>query len=228
MTAYVQNTIVELSPGNVATPAQTAAFGSANVHGNAIIVFVMTAQGTTTGNPVTGVTDSAGNTYHLVVSESSGGGATNIIAGSIYVAFGVAAHTSNQISVAFTTTNVTAISVYAVEYSGINTFDAGAGANTAAAGTSATSATGNFTTNHVGVIVAANYVDSPTTAPGTNYTSRRITPVDSAIIEDWIGAPAGTNNAKATLTSATTWGMVAANFWNSVVEPTDAVFYGMT
>jgi hypothetical protein len=217
---FKQGAYLEEPGGSVASPATTAAFGSANTAGNAIVVFVMCGMVyPANGFPGTGVTDTQGNSYTQVLSwagtASSGYSAVSM---AVYVAFGITGGSGNQVSVAFTTTNVNAMTVIAAEYSGINAYDTGAAMDTSTNSLfTSTPSTGNFTTSKLGAIIATGWSGSqPTTTPGSGYTQRLVTSIFDQIIEDDIGATIGTNSAGVTLAGNASWGMIAANFyWNN-------------
>src|SRR5262249_37170274 len=99
-----------------------------------------------------------------------------------------------------------------LEYHGIDAsapFDIGAGAT----GTSATSTSPAVTTTTpTELLVAANYVATVTTGPGTGYTSRGITNPDADIVEDKVVTAAGSYTATAAMSASGWWIMQLVAF----------------
>jgi len=227
---YKQNAYVEQS--SPSSPAQTAAFGNANVAGNAIFVLVAGLEGSSGGNPILSVSDSQLNVYtQYGGTYAQTNGTFDVYFGAVYACFAAKGGSGNQISVSYTTTNVLELVVAAVEYSGgINAYDNGTGENSTVGGLTATSTSGSFTTTQVGMILSLSFSDNGAIGPGTNYTSRVITSLFQAIVEDWIGATAGPNDATAPLGGGTqNWGQGAWNFYiqSTANSPVDPIFFGM-
>lgn len=96
-----------------------------------------------------------------------------------------------------------------LEYRGVTTLDAKAGAS----GNSATANSGSATTTTASELVfAADVVATVTGAAGTGFTSRIITSPDGDIAEDKVVTTAGSNTATATLTSSGPWVMQMVTF----------------
>lgn len=223
--AFKQGTSVEQPAGSIASPATTTAFSSSNVAGNAIVVFVLCGMTYPhNGFPGTTVTDTQGNTYNLVQqwdgTASASFGATSM---GVYVAFGVKGGSGNQVLCNFTTTNVHEMSAVAVEYSGINAYDAGGADDTSTFGAQlATVDTGSFTTNQVGVILAAASSSAASvSSAGAGYALRLSTSIVATGAEDKVNAAAGTNDATLVFSGTGNWGIIAANFyWSGGSVPT--------
>lgn len=206
--AYVQNAVFEGGTG-ITSPVTTAAFGSSNVAGNSIIVVL--AAGVATGLTFTGVTDTQGNKYVNIIPQyiDSAAGNTSI---SMYWCSSVIGGSGNQVIGSWTGGTSDFPAIYAIEYSGLLYFDVGS-ANAANGTQSDMASSGNFTTTQVGVIVSANIVGNVVSGPGINYVQRLITGNFGDIIEDWIGAPVGINNATAPLVGGNQdWAAIAGNF----------------
>lgn len=218
---YEQTTVGENAGGVVSSPFSTAAFGSANIAGNAIIVIVAVhgvSSDVLTGPP----TDSNHNNYVQV-------GATYVNAGigvcaAMYVAYGIAGGAGNVVTITWTGT-VGTPGIYAMEYQNVHAFDV-LQPNASTTGTTMTS--GNFTTSYLGVIVAMAMPNNTGTAAGAGYTKRTITATFATVIEDLIGAPIGANDATATQAPSGGWVMLAGNFYSLEPNPTDTIFFGMT
>jgi hypothetical protein len=223
--AYVQNTYAEIL-GPQASPLITANFSSPNTAGNSIVVVACNKGVTNVYSAVP--TDTLGNVYVQilapVVDSTFGGNA------AVWWCPRIQGGSPNAVKITWTGGSVQYPVIYAIEYSGLLAFDAGLIGNetSTGVGSSVTMSTGNFTTTETGVIVAVAIPSNTATAPGTNYTERIITPSFGSIIEDYIRAPPGINNAMATQSSAGAWMMAAVNFSALATLPTDAVFFGIT
>ena len=152
------------------------------------------------------VKDSAGNTYNLAIGPTSG----TALQQSIYYAPNIVGG-SNTVTVTF---NQAAAypDVRILEYSGVTTLDAKAGAigNSTAANSGAAT-----TTSAYELIFGADMVGTMTRAAGSGFTSRIITVPDGDIAEDKIVTTAGSNSATATLSSAGPWVMQMVTFSSS-------------
>ena len=152
---------------------------------------------------VQSVKDSGGNTYNLAIGPASGTGLQQ----SIYYAANIVSGI-NTVTVQF---NQAAAypDVRILEYRGVTTLDANAGAS----GNSATASSGSATTTSASeLIFGANTVFTATGAAGSGFTSRIITAPDGDIAEDKVVTTAGSNSATATLTSAGPWIMQMVTF----------------
>ena len=190
--SYVQNTLNEDGNSGISSPLTTANFGSANTAGNSIIVVGFNSSTTNKFSAVP--TDTLGNTYVQVVTPVADAGfGGNII---MWWCPSIKGGSPNAVTMTWTG-SVANPAIYALEYSGLTNFDTGQVGDTTSLGGSAsvTMQTGNFTTNQVGAIIAVGIPSNSATAPGTNYTQRLITGGFASMLEDWIGAPAGTNDA---------------------------------
>ncbi len=186
--------------GNYAVPSTSVSsvpvtFTGAQTAGNTNIVAMGWTDATSTINSVT---DTKGNTYSLAIGPTRQSGLQSL---AIYVASNIAAATagSNTVTVAFSAA-VPWADVRVLEYSGLassNPLDGTVGA----VGTGTTSNSGTLTTSNANdLLFAANYVTSHTSAAGTGFTSRMITP-DGDIAEDQVVSTAGSYSATAPMTS---------------------------
>jgi hypothetical protein len=204
---FTYNTAVAISFGQVAaaTPQSSTAtvpvtFPGAQTAGDLNIVVVGWNDTTST---VTSVKDSAGNTYSLAIGPTS----TTGLQQSIYYAANIVGG-SNTVTVTF---NQAAAfpDVRILEYRGVTTLDAKAGA----VGSSTAASSGSATTTSANeLIFGANTVFTSNAAAGTGFTSRIITSPDGDIAEDEVVTTAGSNSATATLSSAGPWVMQMVTF----------------
>jgi hypothetical protein len=151
---------------------------------------------------VQSVNDSAGNNYVLAVGPTIGTGLQQ----SIYYAPNIVGG-SNTVTVTF---NQAAAfpDVRILEYRGVTTLDAKAGAS----GNSTAASSGAATTTSANeLIFGANTVFTFTGAAGSGFTSRIITS-DGDTAEDKAVTVAGSNSAAATLNSAGPWIMQMVTF----------------
>jgi hypothetical protein len=155
-----------------------------------------------TTSTVQSVKDSAGNSYSLAIGPTKGTGlqesiyyASNIVGGSdtVTVTFNQAANAPD---------------VRILEYRGVTTLDAKAGASGSGGAANSGSAT---TTSANELIFGANMVATETEAAGSGYTSRIITP-DGDIAEDKVVTATGSYSATATLEGSGPWVMQMVTF----------------
>jgi hypothetical protein len=164
---------------------------------------------TDTSANLTGVTDSAGNTYHLAVGPTT---YAPDLEQSIWYASGVAATASTKITATFNTA-AAAVDLRAAEYSGLSTtapLDAtakGSGKSTAANSGSAT------TTAAPELLFAAGMCsDTYSTTPTPGFTMRKVTS-NGNMFEDRIVSSTGSYSATATMASSTVeWVVQLATF----------------
>jgi hypothetical protein len=204
---FTYNSAVAISFGQVAaaTPQSPTAtvpvtFPGAQTAGDLNIVVVGWNDTTAT---VQSVKDSAGNTYNLAIVPTSG----TALRQSIYYAANIVGG-SNTVTVQF---NQAAAypDVRILEYRGVTTLDATAGAS----GNSATANSGPATTTAATeLIFGADMVLTSTSAAGSGFTTRIITSPDGDIAEDKVVTAAGSNSATATLRSAGPWVMQMVTF----------------
>jgi IPT/TIG domain/Bacterial Ig domain len=156
-----------------------------------------------TTSSVQSVNDSARNTYNLAVGPTIG----TALQQSIYYAANIVGG-SNTVTV---TLNQAAAfpDVRILEYRGVTTLDAKAGASGNSTAANSGAAT---TTSAYELIFGADTVATSTTAAGSGFTSRIITVPDGDIAEDKIVTTAGSNSATATLSSAGPWVMQMVTF----------------
>jgi hypothetical protein len=203
---FTYNAAVAIGFGQLASatpqsPAVTVpvAFPGAQTAGDLTIVVVGWNDATAT---VQSVKDSAGNTYNLAIGPTAG----TALQQSIYYAANIAGG-SNTVTVTFSQA-ATYPDVRILEYRGVTTLDAKAGAS----GNSASASSGSATTTSANeLIFGANTVYTLTGTVGSGFTSRIITP-DGDIAEDKVVTAAGSNSATATLTSAGPWVMQMVTF----------------
>ena len=203
---FTYQSAVGISFGQVAaatpqSPTATVpvAFPGAQTAGNLNIVVVGWND---TTSAVTLVKDSAGNTYTLAIGPTVG----TALQQSIYYSANIVGG-SNTVTVTF---NQAAAypDVRILEYHGVTTLDANAGAS----GNSTAANSGTATTTSANeLIFGANTVFTLTGAVGTGFTSRIITS-DGDIAEDKVVTTAGSNSATATLSSAGPWIMQMVTF----------------
>jgi hypothetical protein len=156
-----------------------------------------------TTSTVQSVKDSGGNNYSLAIGPTTGTGLRQ----SIYYLSNIAGG-NNTVTVTF---NQLAAypDVRILEYRGVTTLDATAGAS--GSGTAANS--GSATTASASeLIFGANTVATTTGAAGSGFTRRIITNPDGDIAEDKVVTTAGSNSATATLSSAGPWVMQMVTF----------------
>ena len=204
---FTYNAAVAISFNQVAsaTPQSTTAtvplsYPAAQLSGDLNIVVVGWNDTTAT---VQSVTDSAGNTYSLAIGPTSG----TALRQSIYYAPNIVGG-ANTVTVTF---NQPAAypDVRILEYRGVTTLDAKAGAS----GNSAVANSGSATTTSANeLIFGANMVYTLTAAAGSGFTTRVITSPDGDIAEDKVVTTAGSNSATATLTSSGPWVMQMVTF----------------
>ncbi len=152
---------------------------------------------------VQSVQDTAGNVYSLAIGPTSGTGLRQ----SIYYAKNILGG-NNTVTVTFTQPAIYP-DIRILEYKGVSTLDVAAGAS----GTGSTSSSGSATTTAANeLIFGANTVSTDTRGPGSGFTSRIITPIDSDIAEDKIVTTTGTYSATAPLGKTGNWVMQMVTF----------------
>jgi hypothetical protein len=145
---------------------------------------------------VQSVQDTAGNVYSLAIGPTSGTGLRQ----SIYYAKNILGG-NNTVTVTFTQPAIYP-DIRILEYKGVSTLDVTAGAS----GRGTTSSSGSATTTAANeLIFGANTVSTDTRGPGSGFTSRIITPIDSDIAEDKIVTTTGTYSATAPLGKTGNW-----------------------
>ena len=191
----------------VAETSVTITFTAAQVAGDLNVIAVGWNDSVAT---VSKITDQSNNTYTLAVGPTvQSGFATQ----SIYYAKSIAAAAAGANSVTVTFSTAAAYpDIRILEYSGAdpnNPVDVTA----ASSGNSATSSSGSATTtNATDLIFAANLVQSTTTGPGANFTTRLLTQPDGDIAEDRMVTAAGSYSATAPITPSNPWIMQLVAF----------------
>jgi hypothetical protein len=156
-----------------------------------------------TTSAVQSVKDSVGNNYILAIGPTSG----TALQQSIYYAANIVAGT-NTVTVTFNqSANFADIRI--LEYLGVSTLDAKAGASGSSTAANSGSAT---TTSANELIFGANTVYTSNGSAGSGFTSRIITSPDGDIAEDEVVTTAGSNSATATLSGSGAWVMQMATF----------------
>jgi hypothetical protein len=204
---FTYNTAVAINFGQVAaaTPQSSTAtvpvtFPGAQTAGDLNIVVVGWNDTTAA---VQSVKDTAGNTYNLAIGPTSG----TALQQSIYYAANIVGG-SNMVTVTFTQAAAYP-DIRILEYHGVTTLDAKAGAS----GNSTAANSGSATTTSANeLIFGANTVYTGNAAAGSGFTSRIITSPDSDIAEDKLVTTAGSNSATATLSSTGPWVMQMITF----------------
>jgi len=204
---FTYNSGVAIGFGQVAaatpqspTATVAVAFPGAQTAGDLNIVVVGWND---TAAAVSTVNDSAGNMYNLAIGPTAG----TALQQSIYYAANIKAG-ANTVTVTFSQA-ATSVDVRILEYRGVTTLDAKAGAsgsNTAPNSGSATTTSANE------LIFGASMVFTTTKAAGSGFTARIITSPDSDLAEDKIVTATGTYNATSTLNSAGPWVMQMVTF----------------
>jgi YD repeat-containing protein len=200
--AYVQGT----SANSSSSGSLSKAYASAQVAGDLNVVIVSWNDGTST---VSSVTDSKGNTYVSAFAPTVDPGTASE---QIYYAKNIGSATagSNTVTVTYSKT-VPYPEIRILEYSGIDTvnpFDVGAGGY----GTGATQNSGSLTTTSPNeVLVASNDLSGESTAAGTGYTQRFVTPVNE-LVEDEKVTTTGTYSATSTQSGTSWWVIQVAAF----------------
>jgi hypothetical protein len=149
------------------------------------------------------VTDSLGSTYEPMVGPVTNSGFRL----TIFAAFDVRAG-SDTITVTFSAAPATESHLYAHEYAGLVAFDVGAGATGTSAATDGV-ASGFITTRYANELLFA-YSQTGVVVAGTGFTARST--FDSNVSEDQLIPTVGTYQATATMTSGSSWTIVAGAF----------------
>ena len=152
---------------------------------------------------VQSVKDSAGNTYTLAIGPTKGTGLQQ----SVYYAANIVGGT-NTVTVTF---NQAAASpdIRILEYRGVTTLDAKAGASGSSTAANSGAAT---TTSANELIFGADMVATTTGAAGSGFTLRIITSPDGDLAEDKVVTTAGSNSATAALDGSGPWVMQMVTF----------------
>ena len=154
-------------------------YNSAQINGDLNIVVVNWQQGVS----ISGITDQAGNTYHLAIGPTNDGGTGSQ---SLYYAANIAAASAaaNTVTVTFSGSSASGGGIRAVEYSGIATaspLDV-AGAAVCSGSTNLCSSGSITTANAADLIVGVNELNATGAGPG--YTERFDSANYNLIIED--------------------------------------------
>ena len=158
---------------------------------------------------IVSVQDSAGNSYQVGAPLIRSGTGVNALSEAIYYASHISGG-SNTVTVTFNQAALSA-DIRILEYGGVSTLDAFAGA----AGTSALSNSGSAAINASNeLIFGANTVAATTTGPGAGFTSRIITSSDGDMAEDETAKQPGTYSATAPLSSSSGWIMQMLTFYS--------------
>ena len=152
---------------------------------------------------VQSVTDNAGNNYSLAIGPTSG----TALRQSIYYASNIVGG-NNAVTVTFSQAAAYP-DIRILEYRGVSTRDATAGAR----GSSGTANSGTATTTSANeLIFGADMVATTTRAAGSGFTSRIITSPNGDNAEDRVVTATGSYSATASLTSSGPWVMQLVTF----------------
>ncbi len=143
-----------------------------------------------TTSTITGVTDSAGNTYALAVPVARGSG----ISQAMYYAKNIAGG-ANTVTVTFNQP-AAYVDLRVAEYSGVDRVSPLDG-SASMAGNTATASSGNLATTARGLVIGAGTTTGGFSSAGAGFTSRIITNPDLDILEDQVTTVAGTYSATA-------------------------------
>jgi hypothetical protein len=158
-------------------------------------------------NGVASITDSAGNSYALAAGPVSSSG----VALAVYFARGIAASTSNTVTVDFDNADYLCLTI--LEYSGVSRVDQSAPGT----GSGDMASTATVTTSAPRELVfGAGEPDQSATAnfasAGSGFTQRFITSVSGMIVEDMVVSRVGSYAASGTLNSSSGWVMQVVTF----------------
>ncbi len=192
----------------------TLAYTGAQSAGDTNIVVVGWSDSTSSVNSVT---DTMKNTYSLAIGPTRQSG---VQSQSIYVAPNIAAAGAGANTVTITFSAAAPFpDIRILEYKGLSAVTPLDGTS-GAVGTGTTSTAGPITTTSANdLLFAANTEDQTTTAAGSGYTSRIITPKDANIAEDRIVTTTGSYSATAAMSSGN-WvmQMIALRAGSQVVD----------
>jgi hypothetical protein len=199
----------------------TIATFTSNVTAGNLILIIAANQGST-GVTFTGGSDNSGsNVYSPCTGAScSGSDGSGTQMSAFYCANAVGGGTWS--TTWSSTGTLAAFATYCFEISGVTAYDNGGGTT----GTSATAATGNFSTSFSNeIIVAATINVGSANSPGSGYTLIVITSSFQDILMYGLFG-GGTQNATANLNGSQGWGIVAAAFYTPSAPPPPATSAG--
>lgn len=206
---------VSSSQGTCSTVCTGSIIDSAtlNVTTGKLIVVLIGGYNGGASMTVTGVTDTAGNTY---VQGTSCFNNAQLTAGitDIWYAKNVTGNASNVVTVTYSSSTSTYRSVFQMQYSGADTtspFEVCAIGNTAS-GTTVTSASFSPASSKNVNVAIGNASGAVTWTAGTNYTSKITSSGPDRIGEDRTNSPAGSQTASATVGSAFNLEISVASF----------------
>jgi chitodextrinase len=200
---YIQSN--SASPNNSSVSSLSVTFTSAQTAGNFNVVALVW----NTGQTISSITDTKGNSYVLAIGPTTSGAGL----AAIYYAKNIAAATAGSNTVTVTYSAATSFpDIRIAEYSGISTTSP-LDVTAVATGTGTTSDSGSATTTNANdLLIGANAVSTGTTGAGTGFTQRQITGWDGNILEDRIVTATGAYNATAPLSPSGSWVMQMAAF----------------
>ncbi len=155
------------------------------------------------GPTLTSITDSAGNTYDVVVGPINANSTSHYVA----IALDVTGATSDTLTLTLSAATGGGSDWFALEYSGLahaNAFDVTD--NASGMGTAMTSGAATTTFGHELIL---GYAEASSATPGTNFTMRATQ--SGNMVEDRTAASTGSFTATATNTSGN-WTMILATF----------------
>src|SRR5262249_21946773 len=192
----------------------SATFGSAQTVGNLNVVVIGYSNGT---RRVQSVTDTRGNTYVLAAGPT-----VNSAAQSIYYARNIlgAAANANTVTVKLDGTS-NYVDLRIAEYRGVGT-SAPLDKVASATGIGTTASSGFATTTYTNeLLIGAGYSGATITGPGAGYT-RRVTTVNTNILEDRIVSATGSYSATASVSPSVFWIMQMVTFRAATTADTQA------
>ncbi len=197
-----------------ATSSVTVTYGGVQAAGDLNVVVIGWNDSTST---IASVTDTKGNSYGVAVAPKVVPGVSQ----AIYFATNIVAANGGENKVTVTFSGAAQYpDVRILEYQGIVATGA-VDATASNSGTGTTTSSGSLSTsNPVDLLLAANMVQTLTSAAGAGFTSRMITVPDGDIAEDQIVTATGSYTATALLNQSSAWIMQLVAFKGSALPPT--------
>jgi hypothetical protein len=193
-TAPTPLAFVQVAASTPQSPASsvTTSYPQSQIAGDLDVVVVGWNDTTST---ITGITDTAGNTYVMAAPLTRGAGVSQ----AIYYARNIAAG-GNSVTVTFNQA-AAYVDVRVAEYRGVDR-TAPLDGVAAASGTGATASSGNLTTTARGFVIGAGTTTGGFTAASSGFTARIITMPDLDILEDRTTTAGGGYSATAAQSGA--------------------------
>ena len=190
-------TFVQVNAATPQSPQSTVSATYSGAQGAGHTNIVAVGWNDTTAN-LTGVSDTAGNSYRLAIATVRGNGLSQ----AIYYAANIrgSATGTNRVTARFDRTAIF-VDLRIVEYAGLratNPFEAGVSRT----GVGSLASSGLLTTSTTGALLfAAGMTGTTYSGAGAGFTVRIVTTPDGDLIEDAIGGAPGAHGAIAPLTS---------------------------